>query len=129
MEYHTWFLFQAVTYPSYIMKTNTQFRLSVEGLPKKIVTQKDKYDTEIRFIAGVNQHYMERHYYSQTLTEYGLYFHYKMFNVSIGGYSNHSDIKMNEDFLRITDAKVYFIGGDPALDNFNHTEEWISTID
>lgn len=145
---HIFSFFQINMYPSYLLDLNPMFQNALDGLPNKIENEEDqfvvnrfigsfgthwmnqaRFGAKIDFKVAMDKNYLHDHTIQETTKEYGLYFHLIMFNISAGGYSNHSDIKVEKDFLEAVQSAVIFYGGDPTVANLNHTEAWLESID
>jgi hypothetical protein len=129
------------------MKYHLKFMDFLARLPAKIVTEKDRHLYE-KFIEIYGTHYasgalfgakvnfyayvkkvLTQHYHETWInTQFRMYFHYYLFNVSEGGYENRSKIEISQDFLANAEAKTFFYGGDPLLANLNKLGDWISSI-
>jgi hypothetical protein len=146
--HHTWYYYDADMYPPNILEKNDMFQLEIESLPKTINTSKDRIQYQ-NFIETFGTHYMYRSIFggkcifdvmtsdtvidnyskSWTSTQYGFYFHYVLFNISSGGFTNRSDITINNQYLKNSNSNITFLGGNPSLANINNITDWVNTID
>lgn len=145
--HYVWTYYDATLYPSYVLKFDPIFKKAIDLLPKKIVTasdlnyvkefvqtfgthfvEKGVFGGKVDFHAGLNKNYVSKYSASEVFTQYGLYFHYNLFDVSNGGFSNKSDINIDVNFLENVESETFFYGGDPTLANLNNLSKWVNSI-
>lgn len=145
---HVWYFYVATLYPAFILNYDPMFQMALNKLPQKIVTSNDLtyynefittfgthfmtralFGAKVNFNAYTDDSLMQSHSSEWVSTQYGFYFHSKLFNISSGGFKNQSDIKVSEQFLKQVNAKINFYGGDPSLSNLNNLTDWTDTID
>lgn len=146
--FHQWMFYVAALYPIAMLPIDPEFKYAMSLFPQKIVTHHD-YEYAFQFVETFGTHlcykmvggakldfnvavdsHLESSYTEQWITtQYGFYFHYKLFNVSSGGFSNQTDIIVNAQFLNNTNSKVLFYGGDPTLANLGNLTAWTNTLD
>lgn len=146
--HHLWTYYVATLYPSSIMKFDPMFEKSLDLFPRIIKTDSDReyanqfiktfgthycyravFGAKIDFNAAISQQITNSYSQNWYTTQYGFYFHYKLFNVSAGGFKDKTDITIDKTFLKNINADTFFLGGDPALANINNLTAWIKTIE
>lgn len=135
-------------YPAYILSLDPMFNESLMKFPRKIVTDTDKA-LATEFVQSFGQFYVYRAKFGGrldfnvalsetlvksydkewTITQEGLYFHYTLFNISAGGFTNQSDIKIDSTFLEQSNANTTFYGGDPTFADLKTLDAWMKSID
>lgn len=146
--HHVWYFYLATLYPPFILKLDSMFEMALNALPNLISNSVDLNDynefittfgthflyrslfgAKINFDAFASRSFVESSSQQWISTQYGFYFHSKLFNVSNGGFKNQSDIHIDKNFLKEINAKVEFYGGDPSLAHLNNLTLWAETID
>lgn len=145
---HVWYFFVGTMYPPNILDLDIMFKKTIDKLPDEIKNQDDLveyqncintfgthylyksiFGARIDFNAFAKKTFVEQ-YSSEWISEqFGFYFHYKLFNVSAGGFYNQSEISISDKFLAETNADTNFFGGDPSLSNLDNLTDWRNTID
>lgn len=145
---HSWYFYVANMYPPSILKLDPMFELAIEDLPKQVLNSSDKqsytdfvttfgthftyralFGAKVNFNTFMSNSFANKYSKQWTNTQYGLYFHYKLFNISADGYKNQSDIKVSEEFLKSANASVNFYGGDPSFAHLDNLTDWTETIE
>ena len=145
---HWWTYYTAVLYPYYVLNFNPIFSKMLDGFPETINNQNDiEYATQfvdtfgthyqsraffgakMDFNAAISQALQSKYSYEWIVTQYSLYFHYKAFNISNGGFANKTDINISLQFLENTNSNVTFYGGDPTFANLDNITLWVNSLD
>jgi hypothetical protein len=145
--YHRLNIYSASLYMPEILDLDPAFIKSLAVLPDRITDE----DSELKyrhFVQTYGTHYvfsalfgaklnfdamtsseLQDHYEKKWVNrEYGLYFHYQMFNISNGGYQNRSSIQVSTDFIKQTQSESFFYGGDPGQAHVDSIKNWTQTI-
>jgi len=145
---HWWIFYTGTLYPGDLLELDVMFERELEMLPDQIHNQVD-YEKYQQLVNTFGTHYPSRalfgakldfntfatnqiiqQYSYQWVTEqYGLYFHYDLYDVSAGGFTNRSEITLSEQFLKEVNADTSFYGGNPSLADLNNLGPWSQTID
>ena len=145
---HWWSFYIMSMYPAYLLKLDPMFQSAIDYLPSSIESPSDKQKVD-EFIETFGNFYMHQGVlgakvdynsaFSETLaktygwdwvtTNYGFSFHYYLFNISAGGFSNQTDIYIDVAFSAASNSNVTFYGGDPALANITSLSAWVATIE
>jgi hypothetical protein len=147
MGYHRINLYSASLYMPEIMTLDEQFIKSVAVLPDTIKDEDDEakyrhfvqaygthyvfsalFGAKVNFDAFVAAELQDRFEKKWVSREYGMYFHYMMFNISNGGYQNRSSIKISTEFTKQTQSQSFFYGGDPGQAHVDSIRNWTQTI-
>jgi hypothetical protein len=146
--HHLWTYYLATLYPSFVMTFNPMFEKSIEMFPQIIKTNADRefayqfvqtfgthysykaiFGAKLDFNAAISSYITRSYSREWCYTQYGFYFHYKLFNVSSGGFANQTDITVDKTFLKNINAQTFFLGGDPTLADLNNLTLWVKSID
>ena len=143
-----WKLWDVTAYPpSLTGAVHPELTAALAALPKTIATDADRihYNTLVKawgthYIVSANfggrlihNVYVDTDYYmSQSQAwvsnQINLNFHYDAFNVSGGGFSNKSDIHIDQDYAQHSSSVLFYEGGLPSLQENTTLGEWMATI-
>lgn len=146
--HHLWTYYIATLYPAFIMKFDSMFEESLNMFPQTVKTDADRafayqfiqsfgthysykaiFGAKLDFNAAISSYITKSYSKEWCVTQYGFYFHYKLFNVSSGGFFNRTDITVDQTFLKNINAQTFFLGGEPTVADLNNLTYWVKTID
>lgn len=138
---------QLEAYPPFLLKLNPMFAQYVASLPDTIKTAADqqKYNTlvtywgthypmlanfggDVHVNTFVSKSFMQSHSQSWVSNQFSLTFHYYMFQLSGGGFTNHSQIHISAAFKQAAHTLIFYRGGNPGLQGNTTANEWAKSI-
>lgn len=144
---HEWALLSLESYPPQLMTLNPMFERLVSALPSTVSGAADqaKYNQIVQYwgthfptyanFGGhvhvntfVNKSILASHSSSWVQNQFSLTFHYWMFDLSGGGFTNRSDIHISNEFKQAATTYIFFRGGDLALQSNATVNQWADSI-
>ena len=145
---HYWSYNIASLYPVEMLDLDPMFELATKKFPQVIRTDADKafatefvdtfgqffvyrsaFGAELDFNVAVTETITKSYSQEWVYEQAGMSFHYYLFNVSAGGFTNRSDIHIDSEFLAESKANTSFYGGDPALADITKLDRWVQSVD
>uniref|UniRef100_A0A7S1C5P8 MACPF domain-containing protein n=1 Tax=Bicosoecida sp. CB-2014 TaxID=1486930 RepID=A0A7S1C5P8_9STRA len=144
---HEWALLSLESYPPQLMPINPMFSKFVDELPASVRGAADqaKYNQLVQYwgthfptyanFGGhvhvntfVNKSFLATKSTSWVQNQFSLTFHYWMFDISGGGFTNRSDIHIDNAFKEAATTYIFFRGGDLTLQSNATVDAWLKTI-
>eukprot|EP00936_MAST-01D_sp_MAST-1D-sp1_P000962 g962.t1 len=143
-----WKMYDIAAYPPLLVEcVDPMFILALSHLPKTISSQEDqiKYNSMIQawgthYVINANfggklvhNVYVDTAFYasksqSWVSNQLSLQFHFDIFDIDAGGFTNRSDIKVDQDFLKHSQSYLFYEGGLPSLQTNSTLADWEPTI-
>lgn len=144
---HEWAILQLNTYPAQWMPLDPGFTGFLDILPASIKTAHDQkqYNDLVRFYGThyatsgkfggrvhvntfVNKTFLKTVSKEWVSQQFALQFHYEMFQISAGGFTNRSQIHVASKFKQAETTFNAFTGGDVTLQNNEDTAAWLESV-
>ena len=145
---HLWVYYTGVLYPFYILEFDEMFEAMLNIFPREIKTHDDfqfasifvqtfgthfpnvaLFGAKVNYNSAISETLISKYDKEWIDTQYGMYFHYNLFNISAGGFDNRTSINISSEFLMNTNSNVTFLGGDPELANLLNISNWVLSQD
>jgi hypothetical protein len=143
-----WKIFDIAAYPPLLVGgLDPIFVKALDGLPRKIKTDRDKFRYEMftrawgtHYISGANfggklihNVYVDTDWYSSQQSSWvssqiSLNFHYDAFDIDGGGFHNKSQIKMDKDYEKHSQSYMFYEGGLTILQSGQTLDDWQESI-